>query len=156
MLEPSCLHPVPAGFLTVLTVGGGATTAVMATARTSPRFIVSVPRQNREGAGRICSHPSIFYTRLIQLRATGGPRGGWSLSQLWLGERRGSPGRFTWTGHRSITGPHGDKQASMLTAGERLEQGCPHLAHIWPCRVQVSLQHTWPRSELNDLWKRSV
>jgi len=32
--------------------------------------------------------------------------GGWSLSQLSLGERRGT----TWTGRQSITGPHRDKQ----------------------------------------------
>jgi len=41
-------------------------------------------------------------------------RGGCSLSQLSLGERRGTP----WTGRQSITGPHRDtrdKQPSSLT-----------------------------------------
>jgi len=43
-----------------------------------------------------------------------GSRGGWSLSQQSLGERRGTP----WTGRQSITGPHRDRrdtQPCMLT-----------------------------------------
>ena len=48
---------------------------------------------------------------IIQLK---GRTGAWSLSQLSLGERQGTP----WAGCQSITGPHRDKQdtqSSMLT-----------------------------------------
>ena len=59
-------------------------------------------------------HLSIFYTCLIQLRIAEG----WSLSQLLLGERQGTP----WMGRQSITGPHSDKQPWLtLTPKDNLE-----------------------------------
>ncbi|XP_051981636.1 NADH dehydrogenase [ubiquinone] iron-sulfur protein 4, mitochondrial-like isoform X1 [Xyrauchen texanus] len=38
--------------------------------------------------------------------------GSWSLSQLTLGERRGTP----WTGRQSIAGPHTDRHTLTLTS----------------------------------------
>ena len=49
-------------------------------------------------------HPSIHF--LYPLNPSVGLRGGWSLSQRPLGERRGTP----WTGRQSITGPHKEKR----------------------------------------------
>ena len=49
-------------------------------------------------------HPSIHF--LYPLNPLVGSLGGWSLSQLSSGERRGIP----WTGRQSITGPHRDKR----------------------------------------------
>ena len=49
-------------------------------------------------------HPSIHF--LYPVNPSVGSRGGWSLSQRSLGERRGRP----WTGRQSITGPHRDKR----------------------------------------------
>jgi len=66
-------------------------------------------------------HPSIFYTRLIQLRVA---EWEWSLSQLSLGERRVTP----WTGHQFITGPQRDKrdkQPSTLTLTPRFSLESP-------------------------------
>ena len=62
--------------------------------------------------------PSIHL--LYPLNPSVGLRGGWSLSQQSLGERRGSP----WTGRQSITGPHRDKpdkQPLTLTPKDNLE-----------------------------------
>ena len=68
-------------------------------------------------------HPSIFYTRLIQFRVMGG----WSLSQLSLGERQ-----ETWTGRQSISAPHRDKQPSTLTLTPRDNLESPiNLHHLW-------------------------
>ena len=53
---------------------------------------------------------------LYLLNPTQGCWGGWSLSQLSLGERQGTP----WTGRQSITGPHRDEQSSTLTLSPRV------------------------------------
>ena len=52
----------------------------------------------------ICSQKPIHF--LYSLNPLVRSRGGWSLSQWSLGERRGTP----WTGRQSITGPHRDKR----------------------------------------------
>jgi len=50
-------------------------------------------------------HPSIFYTCLLRAM------GDWSLSQLPLSKRQGTP----WTRCQSITEPHRDKQPCTFT-----------------------------------------
>ena len=72
---------------------------------------IQTAHHNKKYKDKICCqniHPSIFYTCLIHQSSR---RGGWSLSQQSLGERRATP----WTGHQSITGPHRDKQPHTLT-----------------------------------------
>jgi len=68
--------------------------------------------------------------------------GGWSLSQRSSGERRGSP----WTGRRSITGPHRDKQPLTLTPKDNLESPVNLTACCWTVggtrRTQREPTHT--------------
>ena len=61
-------------------------------------------------------HPSIYYLEpLIPCR------GGWSRSQLTLGERRGTP----WTGRQTITGPF-----SHMNSGQCLENWFRTLSRV--------------------------
>ena len=72
----------------------------------------------------INKHPSILYTCLIQQSVTGG----WSLSQLSLTIRQGTP----WTGHQSITGPHRNKQPCTLTLSPKVNLETPiNLTHVF-------------------------
>jgi len=72
-------------------------------------------------------HPSIFHTRVIPFRVAGG----WSLSQLPLGERQGIP----WTGCQFITGPtHWQYiQPCMLSLASTVNYKLPRTCMVLDC-----------------------